>query len=263
MNHPGWCWCAFTRCHDDVGLDRTAAETSVGPVQAGERRWQPIASVHGIERRPDPIQAVQLGQLEGAAGKPARRSALGLLAEGLEAVEQIPVRSGNSEHVSAEQAQPIRRRTATPPELLKSFRGSDALPPGTVLCSLLRGGALLGSGRGRQLTGVFMPIGRDRALLTDHGVGPRRPGPELQQIAVQLATVVKKMTDQVRKCKKGPDSGPFSSPDWTRTSNPSINSRMLCQLSYGGPPPAPTGSGSAAGPGYLTREPLRSRVRVD
>ena len=24
------------------------------------------------------------------------------------------------------------------------------------------------------------------------------------------------------------------SPDWTRTSNPSINSRMLCQLSYGG-----------------------------
>jgi hypothetical protein len=27
----------------------------------------------------------------------------------------------------------------------------------------------------------------------------------------------------------------FSSPDWTRTSNPSINSRMLCQLSYRGP----------------------------
>lgn len=26
----------------------------------------------------------------------------------------------------------------------------------------------------------------------------------------------------------------FGSPDWTRTSNPSINSRMLCQLSYGG-----------------------------
>jgi hypothetical protein len=26
----------------------------------------------------------------------------------------------------------------------------------------------------------------------------------------------------------------FCSPDWTRTSNPSINSRMLCQLSYGG-----------------------------
>ena len=25
------------------------------------------------------------------------------------------------------------------------------------------------------------------------------------------------------------------SPDWTRTSNPPINSRMLCQLSYGGP----------------------------
>src|SRR3954453_9504582 len=26
-----------------------------------------------------------------------------------------------------------------------------------------------------------------------------------------------------------------SSSDWTRTSNPAINSRMLCQLSYGGP----------------------------
>lgn len=25
-----------------------------------------------------------------------------------------------------------------------------------------------------------------------------------------------------------------SSPNWTRTNNPSINSRMLCQLSYGG-----------------------------
>ena len=24
------------------------------------------------------------------------------------------------------------------------------------------------------------------------------------------------------------------SPDWTRTNNPAINSRMLCQLSYGG-----------------------------
>jgi len=28
------------------------------------------------------------------------------------------------------------------------------------------------------------------------------------------------------------------SPDWTRTSNRPINSRMLCQLSYGGPAPA-------------------------
>ena len=27
----------------------------------------------------------------------------------------------------------------------------------------------------------------------------------------------------------------FGSSDWTRTSNPSINSRMLCRLSYGGP----------------------------
>ena len=30
------------------------------------------------------------------------------------------------------------------------------------------------------------------------------------------------------------DSCYICSPDWTRTSNPSINSRMLCQLSYGG-----------------------------
>ncbi len=35
-----------------------------------------------------------------------------------------------------------------------------------------------------------------------------------------------------------PDSGraevPFCSSNWARTSDPSINSRMLCQLSYGG-----------------------------
>src|SRR3954469_6316809 len=37
---------------------------------------------------------------------------------------------------------------------------------------------------------------------------------------------------------KAPESGASSSPDWTRTSNPSINSRMLCQLSYGGLPRA-------------------------
>lgn len=29
--------------------------------------------------------------------------------------------------------------------------------------------------------------------------------------------------------------GEAGSPDWTRTSNRPINSRMLCQLSYGGP----------------------------
>ena len=34
----------------------------------------------------------------------------------------------------------------------------------------------------------------------------------------------------------GRDLGERCSPDWTRTSNPSINSRMLCQLSYGGSP---------------------------
>src|SRR5215203_1362758 len=27
----------------------------------------------------------------------------------------------------------------------------------------------------------------------------------------------------------------YGSPEWTRTTNPTINSRMLCQLSYGGP----------------------------
>jgi hypothetical protein len=37
----------------------------------------------------------------------------------------------------------------------------------------------------------------------------------------------------------------FCSPDWTRTSNRPINSRMLCQLSYGGPAPL---AGGSAGP---------------
>src|SRR5690349_10871246 len=37
--------------------------------------------------------------------------------------------------------------------------------------------------------------------------------------------------------KKDPRRGPRSacSPDWTRTSNLPVNSRLLCQLSYGGP----------------------------
>lgn len=37
--------------------------------------------------------------------------------------------------------------------------------------------------------------------------------------------------------KKDPARGPLPccSPDWTRTSNPPVNSRMLCQLSYRGP----------------------------
>ena len=39
------------------------------------------------------------------------------------------------------------------------------------------------------------------------------------------------------------------SPDWTRTSNPAINSRMLCQLSYGGP---------AAGGGGMSEYPIAS-----
>lgn len=38
---------------------------------------------------------------------------------------------------------------------------------------------------------------------------------------------------------RAPGSGGFAlvkggSPGWTRTSNPAVNSRMLCQLSYGG-----------------------------
>ncbi|CAD5945139.1 protein of unknown function [Streptomyces sp. KY75] len=35
-----------------------------------------------------------------------------------------------------------------------------------------------------------------------------------------------------KRTPKGPL--PFRSPDWTRTSNPPVNSRMLCQLSYRG-----------------------------
>ena len=42
-------------------------------------------------------------------------------------------------------------------------------------------------------------------------------------------------TYTAQKSKKPPVTRRFScSPNWTRTSNRSINSRMLCQLSYGG-----------------------------
>jgi hypothetical protein len=59
----------------------------------------------------------------------------------------------------------------------------------------------------------------------------------------------------IKLMTKVPESGTWSSPDWTRTSNPSINSRMLCQLSYGGP--------SFSGPGYLTRAGRRVGVTVE
>ena len=45
------------------------------------------------------------------------------------------------------------------------------------------------------------------------------------------------------------------SPDWTRTSNRPINSRMLCQLSYGGPAVPNVGS---AGPEYPTTRARRN-----
>jgi hypothetical protein len=38
---------------------------------------------------------------------------------------------------------------------------------------------------------------------------------------------------RLEKSAHASDQG-FCSPDWTRTNNPAINSRMLCQLSYGG-----------------------------
>src|SRR6476661_3945438 len=50
----------------------------------------------------------------------------------------------------------------------------------------------------------------------------------------------------------------FCSPDWTRTSNRPINSRMLCQLSYGGPAVPHVGS---AGPEYPTASSRRNGRR--
>ena len=43
-----------------------------------------------------------------------------------------------------------------------------------------------------------------------------------------VLAILDRGTYEALTCGKG-------SPEWTRTTNPAINSRMLCQLSYGGP----------------------------
>ena len=43
-----------------------------------------------------------------------------------------------------------------------------------------------------------------------------------------VLAILKGLAYEALTCGKG-------SPEWTRTTNPAINSRMLCQLSYGGP----------------------------
>ena len=56
----------------------------------------------------------------------------------------------------------------------------------------------------------------------------------------------------------GPREGPvFCSPGWTRTNNPPVNSRMLCQLSYRG---SCSGKGSKGHPAPLNRFPVQPDV---
>ena len=43
-----------------------------------------------------------------------------------------------------------------------------------------------------------------------------------------MSAILEEPAYEALTCGKG-------SPEWTRTTNPAINSRMLCQLSYGGP----------------------------
>ena len=83
-----------------------------------------------------------------------------------------------------------------------------------------------------------------------HGSRPRQPGGGDGAPAVSLSAdendplgweqarlrrmfVVCSSQRLARLALQAADLG-FCSPDWTRTNNPAINSRMLCQLSYGG-----------------------------
>ena len=57
--------------------------------------------------------------------------------------------------------------------------------------------------------------------------------------------------EEPRNRKAPPEQGFRSSPGWTRTNNPPVNSRMLCQLSYRGRQPADCTGGSRAIPGVV------------
>src|SRR5207248_1529867 len=50
----------------------------------------------------------------------------------------------------------------------------------------------------------------------------------------QESRVVSDRTSEVPQNGRGGARSRRSSPGWTRTNNPSVNSRMLCQLSYRG-----------------------------
>src|SRR5699024_5280522 len=67
----------------------------------------------------------------------------------------------------------------------------------------------------------------DRAVSVDHGSLRLRTvrGPPEQVLRSQAVNELGPVAH---------DRAPYSSPGWARTSDPSINSRMLCQLSYGG-----------------------------
>ncbi len=84
--------------------------------------------------------------------------------------------------VAADTAQGITRQRPAP---LPPFEGLLPVPGGLVLhAPRLR--AFLGGGRGRQLARVTVPVGRSPGGLPKDTVRPRRGGPELQEVPVQL-----------------------------------------------------------------------------
>ena len=69
------------------------------------------------------------------------------------------------------------------------------------------------------------PTGLDQTKL---GVGAPAPAPNA------VVTEFESRRENGKASELRSEAFDICSPDWTRTSNPSINSRMLCQLSYGG-----------------------------
>ena len=88
------------------------------------------------------------------------------------------------------------------------------------------------SERARNQKSLLPPTDPCCSGLEPDGAGSRRPSACVWRSGYWFEPEEQIKQEPPRRSLEG--SCFIRSPDWTRTSNPSINSRMLCQLSYGG-----------------------------
>ena len=116
-------------------------------------------------------------------------------------------------------------------DLERTFRlDSNQTEPGAGAPAPAYGGVVTGSRRGENVPTGLEPARRRFSERARNQKSLPRRGRKPEGLLVRARGTYIERTPEA--CLWG--SFYICSPDWTRTSNPSINSRMLCQLSYGG-----------------------------